>query len=261
MKKKLKTIIKRLSMAAAGAIAVVLAVPGITRATSLSFTVPGTADAWLAGMPDGTTASAGPNGNLFDTAPADSPVLVSGLNLNPGQILNFSASGAVNFDPSVAKNGPNGDLSLIAPHVQGAQNGIADITAPVTSLIGVFVGANQPSLSPAPSALDFSTPGSLDYTTLTPSLQQPFFIGTGTTTGGKEHNIVVPTGASALYLAVYDGWQNNNNGGAFNGLAMNVTISASNVPEPSSAWSTLAFGVVGASYMLKRKLNKQSCPR
>jgi hypothetical protein len=261
MKKKLETFIKKLSIAAAGAIAVVLAIPGITRATSLSFTVPGTADAWLAGMPNGTTASAGPNGNLFDSAPTDSPVLVSGLNLSPGQILNFSATGAVNYDPSQTKNGPNGDPNLIASHIQGAQNGISSITAPVTSLIGVFVGANQPSLSAAPGALDFSTPSSLDYTTLAPSLQQTFFIGTGTTTGGQEHNVVVPTGATALYLATFDGWQNNNNGGAFNGYAMSVTVNASNVPEPSSAWSTLAFGIVGASYMLKCKFSKQSYRR
>lgn len=28
------------------------------------------------------------------------------------------------------------------------------------------------------------------------------------------------------------------------------------VPAPSSAWSTLAFGTLGAGYMLKRKLKK-----
>src|SRR5437867_3772803 len=46
----------------------------VSRATfAVTISVPGTADLWLAGMPDGSTASFG------DSAPGQSPVLVVGI--------------------------------------------------------------------------------------------------------------------------------------------------------------------------------------
>src|SRR5262249_4020262 len=57
--------------------------------------VPGTSDPWLAGMPDGSTASMG------DVAPAQSPALVPDLAVNAGDVLTFTAAGSVNFFPSM----------------------------------------------------------------------------------------------------------------------------------------------------------------
>ena len=42
-------------------------------------TVPGTSNPWLAGMTNGSTAGCG-----YDTAPAESPVLVSGATISSG---------------------------------------------------------------------------------------------------------------------------------------------------------------------------------
>jgi hypothetical protein len=54
-----------------------------THAQPINIVVPGTSDPWLAGMPDGTMASGS------DVAPAQSPILVTGLSLMPGKAAFF----------------------------------------------------------------------------------------------------------------------------------------------------------------------------
>ena len=113
--------------------------------------VPGDANPWLAGMPDGSQASGG------DQAPARSPVLVSGLPWVAGSAVNFlSVLGAVSYAgtcPSAASYfGPDGDVlmtdfnydtrSLIG--LQGGENGIGNIKAPLSSLVGVFSALTSP---------------------------------------------------------------------------------------------------------------------
>ena len=63
---------------------------GLTASASASTIaiVPGTSDLWLAGMPNGSTAS------FSDSAPAQSPVEVLLLSLSPGDLLSFTATGA-----------------------------------------------------------------------------------------------------------------------------------------------------------------------
>src|SRR5437867_436430 len=51
-------------------------------------TVPGTANLWLAGMPDGS------NGHFGDVAPDNSPVEVTDVALVAGASLSFDATGA-----------------------------------------------------------------------------------------------------------------------------------------------------------------------
>ena len=61
-------------------------------------------------------------------------------------------------------------------HCLGVENGIADMAAPFASLIGVFLGPNQPDQNPAPGPLDFNIPADRDYLELPPAFKQPFFI-------------------------------------------------------------------------------------
>ena len=136
-----------------------------------SISVAGTSDLWLAGMPNGTSGG----GNGSDVAPYESPVLVSGLSLIQGNLIKFTVTGGTSQDPDLPIEPPDG--SSVSNNHQGATNGISDITAPYSSLIGVFLSFLQPDNSTAPSTLDFSTAVSLDYTTLAPLLQQAFFIG------------------------------------------------------------------------------------
>jgi len=77
------------------AVAALLVSSGATiAAATVPVTVPGKADPWLAGMPDGSTTSAN------DTAPAQSPTEVAGLDLTTGDVLTFDVSGSVSFTPA-----------------------------------------------------------------------------------------------------------------------------------------------------------------
>jgi hypothetical protein len=124
-----------------------------------------------------------------------------------------AAGAAFNFPGPV--DPPNGNGSQIFSHLTGAENGISDITAPINSLVGVFLGPDQPDQSPAPDALDFSTDASRDYAVLAPALKQVFFIGDGLTSTGDPHKVIVPDGATRLFLGTMDGFEWRNDSGAF----------------------------------------------
>jgi len=203
--------------------------------------VPGTSNPWLAGMPAGSTASS-------DSAPAESPVLV-GLTITPGTYLTFTASGSETNDPSWAYNGPDG--GSFTGHSYGTENGIPSTNAPLDALVGVFLGAGQPNLTPASSGLDFSTIG-LNFASLSPGLQQVFFIGDGLTgTGsGTVQQFIVPVGATRLFLGTQDGFGWYNNVGGF------YVTATSNAPTPAPEPATmllLGLGLMGLAGV-RRKL-------
>jgi hypothetical protein len=198
--------------------------------------VPGTADPFLAGMPNGTT-------DVSDYAPAESPVLVTGVPIVAGAKLLFSATGSASADPSsVPFSGPDG-LTGQGFTNETSYNGIATVIAPWESLVGVFLDANQPNLSTTPSSLDFgpggNVAGGINYLTLTPDLKQVFFIGDGLTDTAIQQQVTIPIGATRLYLGFLDssGW--NNNAGQFD-------VSVAETPEPATL-SLLASGLTAAS--------------
>lgn len=203
--------------------------------------VPGTSDPWLSGMPDGSTASGfTPIDPGVDVAPSQSPVQITELSVVPGSAYAFSVSGLVTNAPSHPLCGPDGNPSEFTAHYAGPQNGIADLTAPVNSLVGIFLGEDQPNVSPPPTALNFGTSASLDYLTLEPLLKQPFFIGDGLTSSGTRQQIIAPSGATRIFLGTMDGWEWFNNIGSFT-----VEI----VPEPA----TLLLLGLGALILSRRR--------
>ena len=205
--------------------------------------VPGSSDPWLAGMPAGSTASSG------DVAPAQSPVLVPGLTLSVGQVLTFGVTGSVSHVPAPSGLSPDGDG--FTSHSAGAQNGIAGLTAPFESLIGVFLDAVQPDLSPAPSGLNFSTLGT-SFASLSPLLKQPFFIGdglTGTGTGAVQ-DFTVPSGATRLFLGTMDAFGWFDNSGAFD-VSVNGVSPPPSVPEPGTLM--LLVSALAAFPLLRRR--------
>lgn len=210
-----------------------LASSGLLQAQSI-INVPGTSTPWLAGMPDGTSASF----NLYepaDIAPAQSPVLA--LTLAPGQSIRWTASGLVGHPGH--DSGPDGATVAMAAHLNGAEHGISDITVPIVALVGVFLGPLQPDSSPAPAALDFSTAGSWDYVTLFPALQQVFFMGDGVTSWGSIQTVHAPAGATRLFLGTMDGYGWSNNTGAFS-----VTLAVVPEPRQSTLLGALGLGVL-----------------
>lgn len=176
----------------------------------VSVVVPGQSDPYLSGMPMGSTASA--QGPDIDTVPAQSPVLVPGLSLYAGRILHFSGTGGVAHSPMSIIAGPAGSLSESpTAHYAFAENGMSDMTGIFDELVGVFLGPGQPDPNATPPKLDFYTPASRDFLSLSPQLQQVFVIGNGMTSTGTVQDFVAPTGSTRLFLATWDsyGWDNN----------------------------------------------------
>jgi hypothetical protein len=188
----------------------------VYQAVNAEIKVPGSSNPWLAGMPSGSVASG-------DSAPAQSPVLVKTLPILQGTAFQFTVSGGVAIDPNFQPQGP--EAGSPTSHNNGSENGISTITAPFNSLIGVFLGPNQPDLTAAPPGLMFDTGVSRSFAELFPLLKQTFFIGDGLIdpVSGTPQNFFVPSGATRLYLGTMDSTDWKNNIGS-----LSVTV----VPEP-----------------------------
>jgi Flp pilus assembly protein TadG len=186
--------------------------------STVSTTVSGQSDLWLAGMPAGSAAV-----RDGDTAPGQSPPMV--MNVTPGTVLTFTnISGGVKHDPSLATDTADGNTSEIYSHniddplgEPAVQNNIGDIDSPIDAMIGVFLTSNAPNTQTAPTTVrDYSTQAERDQASFNDiQLQQPFFVGNGQTSGGTTQTFVVPPNATQLYLGTMDGHQWNNNSGSF----------------------------------------------
>ena len=166
------------------------AIAMVSGGTSVTMNVPSSSDPYLSGMPAGSTAS------VDDVAPQNSPAQVTSLPIVPGTNITFSTTGTVKNGPSYPMSPPTGNLTWTLSHLTGDENGISNVTMPIDCLLGVFLGPDQPNLTPAPAALDFSTAASRDYTNLKPLLKQPFYIGSGLNSHGDVQTFTVPAGAT-----------------------------------------------------------------
>ena len=213
---------------------------GCPQARTVAIQVPGSADPWLAGMPDRTVASA------TDHAPAQSPAEVSGLTVLPGVTLTFHVTGSVSRGPDFPLTLPDGDTAITShlPPI-GAENGISDISAPFECLVGVFLSAGQPDQHVAPQPLDFSSAASRSFSVLTPAPQQVFFIGDGLNSAGAAQQFIVPVGASRLFLGTLDRDGYYNNLGSFT-VEVHGTPTLGIVMYPG-LWLE---GTVGATYRI-----------
>jgi hypothetical protein len=185
------------------------AIATVTYQSSGTYVAPATGDPWLAGMPSGTTA------NTYDSAPFNSPAQAP-ITLTAGASLKFSFSGSASNQPGNNPYSPDGDNAWIINNYAGTEHGIANLNAPITAVVGVFLDDSQPDSTGAPPTLDFSTPASRDFSSLSPMLKQPFFIGDGLRADGvTPQNFVVPAGATRLYLGIMDGQQWSDNSGGY----------------------------------------------
>ena len=216
-------------------------------AASVTVTVLGNMDPYLAGMPDGSTASGG-----WDVAPNESPLLAL-TGFQPGSVLTFSTTSTCGFSyfggcgPSSADGDSSGGPSDYAP-----ENGLSQVLAPWNSLLGVFLDASQPSLTLPPGTLDFLSGIGTSFATLSPDLKQVFFIGDGLTGlgTGSVQQFTAPAGATRLFLASKDGYGWYNNGG-YQDVTINYTGSGG-VPEPASMF-LLGGGLLGLAFVRSRK--------
>ncbi len=198
------------------------------QATCCTITVPGTANPWLAGMPNGSTAAMG------DSAPGQSPVPVNCISITPGQLISVTVTGAVSNGPCCSPVGADGTGA--EPHIPGAENGVSNVTAPINSLIGVFLGVDPPNTTPAPAGLNFGSEASRNFITFSPLLKQVFFLGDGRNSQAIVQKVVVPTGATRLFLGTMDGIEWNNNTGSF---SVQVCTEPATPPPPNCASLTV----------------------
>ncbi len=188
-------------------------------ASIITVSVPGAADIYLAGQPSGSIVGG-------DTAPANSPVSVSGLSFIAGNSITFSTTGSTDGTICVVGN-PDGCSSFST----GPANGISTYSGPFNALIGLFTNNTVPS-GAAPAGL----PQNTSFSSVSPLLNQVFFIGDGLTgTGtGSTQTFVIPTGATRLFLADSDITGGNfNNGGSFS-ARVNDNVVGSSTPEPAT---------------------------
>lgn len=207
---------------------------------------------WLAGMPAGTISNQyNPEGDPDYAGDAGASPNQVGVPITAGESMAFDAvSGGAAFSngqslanadgftgnifnnrfandrvkaqdlPKVDWNGdgrPDASMDWMTYYTDGhgVEHGKSDLVAPGTSLVGVFLGPNQPLPGNEPNALRFDTNNRRDFKSLSPDLNQPFFIGDGRNNDGEQQRFVVPAGATRLYLGVMDMYQWGNNTGGF----------------------------------------------
>ena len=198
--------------------------PPLVQGPSTTVVVPGTSNLWRAAQ----------------IASATTPPEVKGIPITPGTRISISATGGVtnNVENGTPKNGPDGNRSWFPRHNAGRpDDGIASLYAPGNSVIGVFLGGDSRNSNPAPQHLDFQ-PGrnrfnGVNYITLSPALKQPFYFGNGRTDGGKLQHVIVPVGATRLFLGAMDSNAYGDNAGQFK-VTVNVsTVKSTSPPSPS----------------------------
>lgn len=190
--------------------------PDIWLSVKTKVQVDAKSDPWLAGMPDKSQASFCPSNNigaLPSIAPQNSPTEVKEIPLKSGSHLTFKVQGGSTHISREQHSsiGAEGDIKYLTSHDAKAENGISNIKAPINSLVGVFLEAEQPDNDSPPGTLIFDPPDKLNYSTISPQLKQVFFIGDGRTITGIKQKVIVPLGAKRLYLGIMDAcsWRDN----------------------------------------------------
>jgi hypothetical protein len=184
--------------------------------TSGAYTIAGSGLTW--NVPTAPTISSmGSSANYYpNTSGGASPQPAIGLQLTPGASMTFdNVSGAANYNDQTPAGTADGDTTDIVSDLIEGENGISNINAPIDSLIGIFMSDSAPVAGHAPTDLNFTTDAQRNFTSLTPVLNQSFFIGDGRTDGGNPQQFVVPAGATRLFIGNMDQYEWSNDIGSF----------------------------------------------
>jgi hypothetical protein len=216
----------------------------VLSAQAQSLTVAGTANIWGAGRSGAAAIPAPAGGSGGTVAPS---VSVAGAT-----VVQFdSITGLVNFGGGRGLVGPDG-FSVSSASSHPAYNSLSGITlAAGAPLLGVFLSDSVPA-GVAPATLSFA--GNTAFASLSPQLQQVFFIGDGLTgTGtGTVQQFMVPTGATRLFLGLADGFVAGGLPGGYENNTGSFAINVSAVPEPASAL-LLAAGMALVGWQRRRQ--------
>ncbi len=173
-----------------------------------------------------------------------------------------AANGCITINGGGNLNNADGIGAAPGTSSNTGSGSISGIVAPGAGyLVGLFVGPGGPS-GAAPALLDFTSIGT-NFASLSPLLDQTFFIGDGQTGDdtGTEQTFVVPTGATELFLGISDACSYNGNPGCIGDndgqFTATYTITGSSptgaptgVPEPATL-AMLGTGIV--AFGLRRR--------
>ena len=124
--------------------------------------------------------------------------------------------------------------------------GISGISAPLKTLVGVFLSNDLPDPDSLPSILSTSAS---EHDMTSPLLNQAFAIGDALS------EITVPEHATRLFLGAHDSQQFKNNSGTVTAAVTGTKAATLNaVPEPSAILIWLVLGLVGYKSMRFRSL-------
>jgi hypothetical protein len=164
---------------------------------NVTLVVPGNANIFGAGQDTPPDPAGGGGGILPPSFTLDGSVsVVTFPNISGNVILEGGES-----------NNAYGDGGPFTSTNITSTGGISGITALQGGfLVGVFTSDDEPQ-PPGPAILDFTTGSGANFTTLSPALNQTFFIGGGRTLDGTGtlQQFNVPAGATHLYLGIADG--------------------------------------------------------
>jgi Flp pilus assembly protein TadG len=181
---------------------------------------------------------ASPSGFLVDVTPGSViqisiPITSQNVANNSGGLTGGTGDTYANGDSggyytNISDDAANPTNTQGTTTTSGTEHGISNIIAPLNSVIGVFMDKNgakhgadssqetNEASSPAtPTGLDFSTQAARDYTTISPQLNQTFYVGNGQTSGSLSQTIVIPPNTYQLFLGSMDGHEWSNNVGGF----------------------------------------------
>jgi len=214
-------VVKRLSIATVGAALVVLGITGTAKAATTTLTFEGIGDQQ-------------PVGNFYSS---------EGITFSPNALALVSdqAGGSGNFD---AASPPSPDTI-----VYFTSGSAATLNAPngfTTGFSFYYSAINQPGSINVYSGLN-------DTGTLLATLNLP----TTLANPPGRFQPFVPIGVSFNGTAESVDFGGTVNQIGFDNITLGSSTPTSSVPEPSDVLGTLAFGVMGVGYVLKRKLQQK----
>jgi hypothetical protein len=200
------------------------------QANAATYTVPASANISSAGL----AAPVAPGGEGAGTLPVLHSILA-------GQTaFRFSTAGSVSqyFD-YFSQSGDGSGYSADISNYGGISGYKGDTIFP---FVGVFLGSGVPQ-APAPATLQFTSAVlGFNFTTLSPSLGQIFFIGDGKANGITDQTFFAPEGATRLYLGFPDAPNSTGAPGGFADNRGSLEVQLTAVPEPAAATLLLVAG-------------------
>ena len=204
------------------------------------------------------TLSVPATSNIFGAGhatPPDSGTLPPSVTIASGStfVTFASVAGTITLNGGGNFNDADGVGAAVASSSTTSLNGISGLTAPNAGyLVGIFETAAEPA-DPAPTALNFVTTGT-SFSTLSPVLDQTFFIGDGLTGDGTgaTQRFVVPAGATRLFLGITDAGGYNGSPGSYGDNSGTFVATLTVVPEPSSL-ALAGLGIAALAAWRKRR--------